>query len=470
MNGLVLVESLLIQQIEQLQIDELIEEGKLEDLKKTIADEHKRLVRKLDSPWFAIDECHTAFEIAVGLLFHGDYKDRKCDDVLSWQKYEAVTSPVDSNNPKESNYPYKTRTSLFSAFRWLAEEFLKDSELPQLTIFTSTHFRVWEPLLDRSKYSRDKPLIERYYQLPELTEDDILKDVLHHQPALSEWKDDLKKLTRFWKGRPGYYCEYLRSRLTEGKQLSSFREFETIHAAASTSAFDQLDNFFQDMPKTIATPNTMFARDSIQLKALLSYAALMKAGSLTGLSRDVLEIVAAGIGRVKQYAFQEKKSVVLIDEPIVLEYLPPKHITSPLLIESVILEELRSNQGDLGETAIALQLIIAQDQTLAKLLESWCPSVCKQLDSRLIHWMKFARLKASASASASTKDLRIETPESLFGNLWGIFPDKVVLPMKNVVLPDLLLACPYASNAGFFIVSIQVKTHANRLGSDDFHK
>jgi len=473
MHGLALVELLLIQQIEQLHIDKLTEEGELESLKKKIANEHKRIVKRLGSPWFAIDECHTAFKIAPGLLFHSDYKR---EDDLGWQKYELLKSlgcsekEADvSQHPKESDikeYPYKTCTSLFSTFRWLAEEFLKDSDVPQLTIFTSTHFRVWKSLLE--KYSRDKPLIERYYQLPELTEDDILEDVLRHQPTLSEWKEDLKKLTRFWKGRPGYYCEHLRRRLTGDIQLSSFREFEEIHSAASTSAFDQLNSFFHEMPKTIATPNTTFSRESTQLKALLSYAALMKAGSLTGLSRDVSEIVTAGIGRVKQFVFQEKKSVALIDEPIVLEYLTTKRLTSPRLIESVILEELRSNQGDLGETAIALQLLIAEGQTLVQLLESWCPSVRQQLNPQLIEWMRFARLKASTSAS--TRDLKIETPKDLFNNIWGFFPGKIVIPMKNLVLPDLLLACPYATDAGFFVVSIQVKTHANRLGTDDFNR
>jgi hypothetical protein len=60
-----------------------------------------------------------------------------------------------------NGYPYKAPTSLFSAFRWIAEELLNTAESQTMSIFATTHYSSWKTILDENLYSREKPNIER---------------------------------------------------------------------------------------------------------------------------------------------------------------------------------------------------------------------------------------------------------------------------------------------------------------------
>ena len=110
---------------------------------------------------FAIDEFHRLNDFGdFGTVFHSDFQSKKYTPdnlVRKWQDYEREKRTFDPTSP------YKSPTTSFSKFYYIMEEFLKTHN--HKFVFTSTRFSSWKTLPDPSKYSREHPEINLFYDL-----------------------------------------------------------------------------------------------------------------------------------------------------------------------------------------------------------------------------------------------------------------------------------------------------------------
>jgi hypothetical protein len=170
---------------------------------------YSEMADKYGKPWWALDECHIPANIGQGMLLHSDYKEklRICGTVklFEWHSYEQ-----EPNLGKPDDYEYQAPTTLYSCFRFLAEEYLVRNK--QMTFFASTYFSSWVPLLDKSKYSRAKLEIEEISDLPTLNLDiqqlaRIIKHSVGKELTWEDWLQGVYERITIWNGRPGFlYC------------------------------------------------------------------------------------------------------------------------------------------------------------------------------------------------------------------------------------------------------------------------
>jgi hypothetical protein len=212
---------------------ENVQHDQVADLKSAAIIEFGELVKELNYPWFALDECHVPDFFCRGILFHSDYETVKAtpEQILQWQRYEQY--PQDYRSPPEG-YPYSKATTLFFAFRYLIEEFLITNNI--MTILASTYFSCWDSLLDKSLYSRDKPDIIAFSDLPLLGHEDVMQlfQSLQIDPAFCA-DERVMKAALLWEGRPGFFFELCLPKLQlldRPVQLTAF--LDTLNNAKSS--------------------------------------------------------------------------------------------------------------------------------------------------------------------------------------------------------------------------------------------
>jgi hypothetical protein len=208
-------------------------------LKKVIVASLKDLLKD-EAPWWALDEVHVLAEEAKGFVLHSDYQSYHEEKLFQWHQFEV--SP--KTKPK-NDYPYKVATSLYSCFRYLAEEMIKDNK--QMTFFASTYFSSWVPLLDTTKYSRQKVEIIHKSDLPILKLDEdklskLLKEVTSTNIPYEDWiQEDIE----VWNGRPGFlYCFLLGAIIRNPPASKS--EFKSIWTASYNEALNSIANYIDN--------------------------------------------------------------------------------------------------------------------------------------------------------------------------------------------------------------------------------
>ena len=199
------------------------------------------------SPWWALDECHVPVNIGQGILLHSDYKEqlRVCgaDKLYEWHMYEQKPT---LGKPKD--YKYQAATTLYSCFRFLAEEYLLKNK--QMTFFASTYSSSWVPLLDKSKYSRTKLLIEEICDLPTLKLDisklaRIIKHCINKEQNWEDWLQGVSDRITLWNGRPGFlYCILLPKLIFTPP--TSKEEFLDIWSKATIEAVKKVKGFLDN--------------------------------------------------------------------------------------------------------------------------------------------------------------------------------------------------------------------------------
>jgi hypothetical protein len=350
-------------------LEDAIEESVIPALKKRIDDALAYLVKKLGSPWLAFDECHVPDIHFQGLLFHSDYKKRltevtvrlvrvcsvmlrtiqsslQKDELLSWQQYEQYRTEI---RVAPKGYPYKASTSLFSAFRWIAEELLTKQQI--MSIFATTHNSCWDTILNDSLYSGDKPKIWPFSALYRLQLKDIRTVLRDFYQVPQNLIDEVpQELLHIWEGRPGFLLDIACSCFTSKTWTASSLKGALTEAKAA--ALDIIKGKIQDLQSS----------RSGNSDALLRYFIAMHNGDVRD-QQLVDKLVEAGL------------AIKFNDAAVICENLVFQHLSSMSTtldqLEEIMVDHCRTDAATLGERAVALQLLQFTG-SVAELLKKWC--------------------------------------------------------------------------------------------------
>jgi hypothetical protein len=114
----------------------------------------------------------------------------------------------------------------------------------------STYFSSWVPLLDKSKYSRGKLLIEEISDLPILKLDvpqlaRIIKHSIDKELSWEDWLQAVSDRITLWNGRPGFlYCTLLPKLMS--KPPTTKEEFLDIWQQATIEAVKKVKGYIDN--------------------------------------------------------------------------------------------------------------------------------------------------------------------------------------------------------------------------------
>ncbi|KAL6059414.1 hypothetical protein QOT17_014247 [Balamuthia mandrillaris] len=432
-----------------------------DDLKKTKSDLlacHRQLSEKLGTPYFVLDECHTPQQYFKGCLFHSDYNDHLPEDVIAWQLYEMRQ---EGRGPPPG-YPYHSRTDLFWAFRWVVTEYLK-MEQPQVTIFTSTHFSAWEPLLDSASASRERPNIIKFFHLHDLTVGEMLATIRHHIPGLEklslENTTQLERMLKRWTGRPGFFFEFLLPHLRKLKpETDDFQSIEANEQEARKLATEFIKLLIREYE--LRHPSSTTLARAQQLTDLIHFSLLLCNKRLTGSGIHLADVVEIGYARVKRYKLDTQHIEAVISDPLVEEALVDNRNNAYLNADRHLQHEFGTNLAVFAEHAIALQLLQRHDTELGDLISEWCDGIVRA-PTQVLRLLRSA--KVCALTAGRMDDFKIPSAEFLRPD---ILQDKVILAKTGLCLPDILFTAQ--TDQVLCLCSIQVKTWRQRLPPDSF--
>jgi len=472
-GGQFYVRSLFLREVEELQ---KMDDNALKEAIGAIMVRHDSLSRELDQPTLAIDECHLPLHEAIGMLFHSDYKRWKPEDVLGWQRHELSRSKAtawpDWANRKRTPRGYggyAGPTTLFSGFRWILEQYLQGpGDVRQTAIFASTAFSAWEPLMDTSKYSREKPVIERVYVQRMLSRKELLHVIETEEARSIDDEDERRAVSSklsTWCGRPGFFFDRFLPRFREQSCGTLLDRIEKAHEAAEALL---TENTFTDALNTLEGRKSFkldpasVAVTGSEITHFLYYCYRLRGGNIECCSSDMARLVEAGLAIVHRYEPGAKgKSVGVVAEPLVRNFLermahePDAYARCDKYIASDIRRASGTSYGNIAELAIANRVIHARGQPLRELLCAWGlePPQADFLDGMTV----------LARAAASIDDLPSRDPtDFMFAPLWH-----VTMPRDGVVMPDVSF---FASNQhkDYCLVTIQSKVTATKLSGSKF--
>ncbi|KAL6041057.1 Transposase [Balamuthia mandrillaris] len=450
-GGTEMLRKLLLKEFSKRRVDE--PDTNLIQAKLELAQALEEIAVGLGQPWFVLDECHTPQQYCKGFLFHSDYTNHPPDQVIEWQQWEM--SQEGRGVPE--GYPYLSKTDLFWAFRWVACEFLTKS-LPQLTIFTSTQFSAWQPLLDATKVSRERPSINKFYLHHELTVEEMIHSLRELLPDSTA--QQLQSLLNDWRGRPGFFFEFLFPKLSSvlmWSQSSGEGVLETIQACAE-EAREAVHLFVQNQIKEYALRHsTQRAASAQQLLKLVQFSLLLRHGHLSGTGSEFVAVVETGYARVTKYSLDKGRVDAFISDPLVEESLLYNRTEALDNAEHYLVDQYTANHGELAEYAIAHRLLRLHSTTLADLIANWCSVI--QLPRNQV----FEKATIQALSAGHVDDYGIDSAEILcFSNLVG----RVLLGKSGLRLPDILFTA--VTNSVIVLCSVQVKTRIKRLAASKF--
>jgi hypothetical protein len=469
-GGQFYVDALFRCEVEKIQnCDDGDNDDNLEEARMGTVNRHDKLAQELHQPTLAIDECHMPLSEANGMLFHSDYEIWKQEDVLRWQRYELFHYRKPTSQPAEYPYANSDRTSLFSGFRWILRHYLlRPGGTHQTTIFTSTMFSVWEPLLDTSKYSRDKPPIARVFLKKMLSLKNLL-DVIETLVGRKITGDERQKVgsqLRMWCGRPGFFFD---------RFLPHFRSPSSDRSASLRDRIEQAHNMAEPEVSAIFTGALDRLQSKISAKVdvksmsltadeiihFLYYCYRLRGGNIECLSSTMADLVSTGFAIVKEYqSGASKKSAGAVAEPLVQSFLdqmahkPGAYARCDVYIAADIRRASGTSYGNIAEVAIANQITNAYDQPLRELLNAWGLDSTRGdfLDDMVVH----------AQSAALVDDLPCSDPTRFI-----FTPDRITMPRDGIVMPDVSF---YASNQDneYCLVTIQCKVTQAKLNARDF--
>jgi hypothetical protein len=248
--------------------------------------------------------------------------------LFNWQQYEQYRTTT-REAPKD--YPYHASTSLFSAFRWISEELLHEVNVNAMSIFATTHYSCWETILNESLYSRDKTHIQAFTTLYRLTLEDV-KDILHNfygieKDIISQVKTEDLEL---WTGRPGFLMDIAKVTL----KMNSKDPLEGIQKALEIA---------------------MIYMQNLMISAKVDYSWLfyhlkMHNGVMTDKTK-VDHLVKFGV------AIKSSSKSGLLCEPMIKKLIYENETDFDPTMEKILVDKMGQNVGELGERAIALQVM-----------------------------------------------------------------------------------------------------------------
>jgi hypothetical protein len=475
-GGQFYVRSLFEREVEKLQND-LTEAhgddgGNLQKALGAIVKRHDALSRELNRPTLAIDECHRPLNEAIGMLFHSNYKTHKQEDVLRWQRYELFRDGATETKEAPQGYPYKQGgpTTLFSGFRWVLIQYLqRPGEVQQTTIFTSTIFSVWEPLLDPSQFSRDRPFIERVYLEKMLSRKDLLTviETIEARTIEGSERKRISSLLRVWCGRPGFFFDrFLRHFRGLSCDTSLLARIKKANAKAEPqiveSIFQRALERLQDK-KSIKTDAASLSVTDDEIVHFLCYCHRLRGGNIYCLSSTMAELVSSGFAIVRNYEPNANgKSVGVVAEPLVQNFLdgmahdPGAYAKCDKYIAHDIRRAAGTSFGNIAELAIANRIIHAHKRPLRELLGEW------GLESTPGDFLD--DLTVRARAAAMVNDLPSGDPTEFVSAPLG----HVTIPRDGVVMPDVSFFA--TDGAGkYCLVTIQSKATRAKLCTSKFN-
>lgn len=433
----------------------------------------------LRGPIFAIDEFHVLQNRFIGSVFHSDYYEHiekegqtGKQQLMDWQAHER-----NEKHPHPDS-KYKRCSSLMTAFRWIMDEMVRESESPQLSIMASTYFSVWEPLLDTETYSRSKVEIERFCDLPELNADDMFKFLKENinSDFIEREEKSTKELLQLWCGRPGLFFDVLldatNREFGDFMNLSPIDELKRASERATGEFTERMKNKLDSMlnSRYRAGSNHGALKDNVDNVAshlLLVYR--LRNGNMDALHEDINELVTAGIARVTSY--DEKNRVhAVIKEKIVDRAL--QKIANDNKEKDPVDSFLRrkisvifSNYGEYAELAVANRLLALSGQTLRELLHDWLCLTEEELGSLEKNWgillqdftpnMKGCGKLEDFNSSDADFVKRVSEGNVLFGK-------------TGVRLPDLSFAAWTQDEKKVVFVWLQIKTYSDPLKKEEF--
>jgi len=461
---------------------QLCEGGELEDIRKQIWDRHHELSTKLNRPTLAIDECHMPLSEATGLLFHSDYKQKKRDhaDMLCWHEYE-LSLGKGKKKAKPSGYPYSGPTTLFSGFRWILQEYLDAAGSYQTAVFTSTFFSVWEPLMDASKYSREKRDILRVYLSYTLSVEnmlEVLKQIQNDEVASTtsgkgkeaELGSDetLRNVLSKWCGRPGFFFDRFLRQFKGYPQDRSFRQRIKEADEAARQTLDE--NVFERALLTLSEAGSVkddtisVAVTGEQILGFLYYCYRLRGGNINSLSSDLARLVQVGLAVVQVYkAWPKGKSIGFIAEHLVRDFLHRKSVGDKeagefcdKYIASLIKTASGTSYGNVAEYGLANRIISSHGQSLQEVLTAWGAEPMPFLHGMCLR----------AITAASINDILRCNPTDFVD--WQLLGEVAAMPRDGIVMPDLSF---FASNenGNYCLVTIQSKVTSAKLSNDELN-
>lgn len=439
-------------------------------VRDAIQNQHDALSIELDRPTLALDECHVPSYEASGMLFHSDYKNWRREDVLKWQRYEFFRDPA-TRAPRgyPDSYTRGGPTTLFSGFRWVLERYIqRPGEAHQMAIFTSTLFSIWEPLMDKSRFSRGKVPIFRMYLRRMLSCEDMLEvfQTIENRSIDGDEREKVSSQLSVWCGRPGFFfgC-FLPPFQAKSRDTPLLTRIKKAHQEAES-----------DVVETIFKPALGHLRGKQSIKvdaATVSvtgdeiihvhfYFHRLRGGNINCLSSTLAELVSAGFAIVKCYdSGLHAKSVGVIAEPLVRNFLDRlandsgAYAQCDLFLAHDIKRASGTSYGNLADLAIANRVIHACGQPLRELLNAWGLKSTPGdfLDGMTVH----------ATRAAAIDDLVSNDPTDFIRAPLG----HVALPRDGLVMPDVSF---YASTQSedYCLVTIQSKATRAKLGSEEF--
>jgi hypothetical protein len=460
----------------QILVTELLQEEvaarldlNLDAASAAIKRDHQDLARALNGPTFAVDECHRPLQRAVGQLFHSDYQQRTEADVLRWQQYELFRS---KDTPCPDGYDYAAPTTLFSAFRWVLEGYLKQPDTHQTTVFASTYFSVWEPLLDESTYSRQKPAINRIVLSERLSLHDLVTVLKDKHPAEQVECKEVQSVLEKWQGRPGFFFDHFlrcfNAKLDKGCPLS--QRIQVADKKAWLSLCSQFDPALKKLKAYTFTGHTTGVTiPGLEVSLFLSFCARIRGANIYCASAELAHLVSAGFVFVKDYQpGPGGKSIGVIDEPLVKAYLlkaaelPDAHACCDKFIARLIDTASGTGYGNAAEYALANQILTFNKRPLVELLREWGLKTSVPFLFNMV---------VRAAVSTSINDIPDLDPIRFLSQLQG---GRLVLPRDGIVMPD---ACFFATTsssskdkaAGLCLVTVQCKTVKDKLNANEFN-
>lgn len=454
-GGSKLVERCFLDQVEkyELNVSSLAEltSKDLDKLKTKVKEDYKKQLESLKNPWFALDECHIPTSYLSGVLFHSDYKQRLEEGVteatlLEWQLYEQFSN---EQKIRPSGYSYLAATTLFSAFRWLSEEFLTENN--QMTIFASTYYSCWDSLLDRSKYSREKININPFTDLHLLTVQDLLAAVTNsnNNNNNNNKEECLKNFLKPWQGRPGFFFEDAwRMGISNMKDISQLTA--TLEEAKSL-ALQRIRRIAEHIELNVGNHTT---QKKLALE-YLKYRVMMHGGCVK--DKDWTKKLVSG-GLVVRGATEDES---FVSEPLIQEFVneDPPSFTS---LQNNLLAEPSLPKDTQAEYAVALQLIQFRNKSVRAWIESCAPETVTTAPDALMKLLN--QFTLAAAKSAGMDELGIKETADAFQQDSPLWSGEYVLRAKTgLALPDVMVVAKGEVENEICCISIQLKTWNQKL-------
>jgi len=449
--------------VEQLFREEAAARMDVNDASTTIKKDHQEIASALNGPTFAVDECHVPFNCATGQLFHSDYEKHTPEDVLRWHQHERFEL---RNRSPPVGYGYATPTTLFSAFRWVLETYLTQPDTHQTTIFASTYFSVWEPLLDESTYSRDKPAIERIYLSGQLSLPDLVQVLKDKHPAAEVESKVVKGILKNWQGRPGFFFDhFLRCFYSTPSDFPLLKRVEEADTQARESLYALFDPALERLKKLRFTGDTTGVPvTGEEVSLFLYFSARIRGGNIYCASNELAQLVSAGF--VYVHAYQpgtNGKSIGVINEPLVMAFLlqraqePNAHECCDKYIARLIDMASGTGYGNAAEYALANKILTFNKRLLTELLSEWGLTLPK----------RFSEMVVRAAVATSINDIPQSDPIDFITQLKE---DRLVLPRDGIVMPDVCFfaSSPKGKATDLCLVTVQCKTVKEKLDGKEF--